>query len=243
MTTIEKYGEVEYTRGRDFFDPSENQHAHVTIVGCGGIGSFTAHALAKLGVPSLALVDFDVVEPHNVPNQLYTMEQVGELKAEALGDTITQTTHATISSHYYQLTEDGWFADEDVLHDAYTPPLHGVVVSALDNMAARAWLWQQVRMQYPVGCFIDGRLGGQNIVVYTANPVDLDDIKGYEATLHSDEEGLEQPCTGRNIIDVGYAMAALITRNVRGYYTGEDVPSIVFQDQENRTLTTSEWLL
>lgn len=236
--TMEVLGEIEYTRGRDFFDPSEHPNAHVTIVGCGGIGSFTAHALAKLGIPSITLVDFDVVEAHNIPNQAYTMEDIGLPKAVALAHALDQTTKADVSIIEAQIVDGG-------LDTGEAWPLGGIIISALDSMYARQMLWEQVRGQFGTSLLIDGRLGGQNIVVYTAIPVHMPDIAGYEATLISDdsEHILEQPCTGRNVIDVGYAMAAIITRHVRQHITNHEVPKITFQDQENMTLATSGWLL
>lgn len=241
MTTIETYGAVEYTRGRDFFDPLENEHSEVTIVGCGGIGSFAAHALAKLGLAKINLVDFDSVEAHNVPNQLFTINDVGTLKSEALANALEEHTRAEVYSFEGRVTADEGLVNED---GGQIPLGNGVVISALDSMEARANLWSLVRMRYTTPLFIDGRLGGQNVVVYAVNPVDLADIKGYEATLHSDEDGLEQPCTGRNVIDVGYTMAALITRLVRGHYADEALPKMVYQDQDQLTLATvDEWLL
>lgn len=240
--TIEVVGSIEYTRGRDFFDPADHPNAHVTIVGCGGIGSFTAHALAKLGIPSLTLVDFDVVEAHNIPNQLYDTSDLGHLKVERLAAFIEDTTHAEVRSVDGQIGPHGV-----VIHsgpgEGSTLPLSGIVISALDSMNARQMLWEQVRGQFGVSLLIDGRLGGQNIVVYTSIPVHMPDIEGYAATLHSDEDGLDMPCTGRNVIDVGYAMAAIITRHVRQHITNHEVPKITFQDQESMTLATSGWLL
>jgi hypothetical protein len=239
--SVEVYGEVEYTRGRDFFDPLENEHAHVTIVGCGGIGSFAAHALAKLGVPKLTLVDFDVVEAHNVPNQLFTMEHVGAKKSHALAEILSATTHAEVNAWDGAVNDTGWWDTENDQPWGFEP--QGVVVAALDSMEARMNLWSQMRLRWSVPLFIDGRLGGQNVVVYAADPRSLDDIRGYEATLHSDGEGLDFACTARAIIDVPYAMASIITRHVRRHFAGEDVENVVFQDQSTLSLTTSEWLL
>ncbi|MCS6885815.1 MAG: ThiF family adenylyltransferase [Acidobacteriota bacterium] len=43
--------------------------SHVTIVGCGAIGSASAEALARAGVGSLRIIDRDVVEPSNLHRQ------------------------------------------------------------------------------------------------------------------------------------------------------------------------------
>ncbi len=58
--------------------------ACVGIGGLGGLGSHVAHALARLGVGGLVLVDFDVVEPSNLNRQVYNTQQIGRPKADAL---------------------------------------------------------------------------------------------------------------------------------------------------------------
>jgi sulfur carrier protein ThiS adenylyltransferase len=56
----------------------------VGIAGLGGLGSAIAIALARVGVGSLILVDFDVVEPSNLNRQQYFLSQIGMPKVEAL---------------------------------------------------------------------------------------------------------------------------------------------------------------
>lgn len=58
--------------------------ARVGIAGLGGLGSAVAFHLARLGVGSLVLVDFDVVEVSNLHRQQYSIEHVGSPKTEAL---------------------------------------------------------------------------------------------------------------------------------------------------------------
>lgn len=58
--------------------------AKVAIAGVGGIGSFVAVSLARLGVANLTIVDFDKVEPTNLNRQSYFLEDLGEYKVEAL---------------------------------------------------------------------------------------------------------------------------------------------------------------
>jgi sulfur carrier protein ThiS adenylyltransferase len=60
----------------------------VGIAGCGGIGSTVAVALARSGIGSLVLVDFDVVEPSNLNRQHYFIDQIGLPKVTALADNL-----------------------------------------------------------------------------------------------------------------------------------------------------------
>jgi sulfur carrier protein ThiS adenylyltransferase len=60
----------------------------VGIAGLGGLGSVVAIALARSGVGTLILVDFDVVEPSNLNRQQYFTHQIGMPKAKALQESI-----------------------------------------------------------------------------------------------------------------------------------------------------------
>jgi sulfur carrier protein ThiS adenylyltransferase len=62
----------------------------VGIAGLGGLGSAVAIALARIGVGTLILVDFDVVEPSNLNRQQYFIHQVGMTKVEALRENLSK---------------------------------------------------------------------------------------------------------------------------------------------------------
>ena len=60
----------------------------VGIAGVGGLGSSVAIALARVGVGTLILADFDVVEPSNLNRQQYLIHQIGMPKVDALRDNL-----------------------------------------------------------------------------------------------------------------------------------------------------------
>ena len=62
----------------------------VGIAGVGGLGSAVAIALARIGIGTLILVDFDIVEPSNLNRQQYFVDQIGMSKVEALRDTLSK---------------------------------------------------------------------------------------------------------------------------------------------------------
>jgi bacteriocin biosynthesis cyclodehydratase domain-containing protein len=64
--------------------------AHVVIVGVGGLGTWTASALASAGVGTLTLIDDDRVELSNLNRQvLYRRADVGRRKAEVAAAALT----------------------------------------------------------------------------------------------------------------------------------------------------------
>lgn len=218
---------MDYTRQRDWFDP-DRTNASVTIVGCGGIGSFTALALAKLGVQRLTLVDYDVVEEHNIPNQLFGHGDLGLTKVRSLAD-ISDVLGG----------EAKWDCRDHRLQDGV--PLSDVVISALDSMHARKDLWELVKGKPQCRLFLDARLAGQAIVLYAVRPMNPDDQAGYEATLYSDKEAADDPCTARAVIDVGFAVASLLTRAVRKHYAREEPTPTTYWNQDTLNVYKGEW--
>lgn len=78
----------------------------VGIAGAGGLGSNCAVALARSGVGTLVLSDFDVVEPANLNRQYYFTNQVGMLKSNALKDNIARINpDITVIAHTEKLNE------------------------------------------------------------------------------------------------------------------------------------------
>lgn len=61
---------------------------NVAIAGLGGLGSNIAVALARAGVGTLHLIDFDVVDISNLNRQQYRIRDIGRKKTEALAEII-----------------------------------------------------------------------------------------------------------------------------------------------------------
>ena len=65
------------------------QNAHVALFGVGGVGSFTAEALARSGVGNITLVDNDKVSLTNLNRQLIALHStLGKYKTNVMADRI-----------------------------------------------------------------------------------------------------------------------------------------------------------
>jgi len=61
------------------------RHAHVCVIGIGGVGSWTVEALARSGVGTLTLVDLDEVCISNTNRQLHAVQgEYGKAKVEVM---------------------------------------------------------------------------------------------------------------------------------------------------------------
>jgi sulfur carrier protein ThiS adenylyltransferase len=79
----------------------------VGIAGAGGLGSNCAVSLARSGVGTLVIADFDKITISNLNRQYYFMEQAGQLKVSALKHNIEMIGSGTIVvSHKIRLDKE-----------------------------------------------------------------------------------------------------------------------------------------
>lgn len=62
--------------------------SRVAVCGLGGLGSHIAIMLARSGIGSLLLIDFDTIDASNLNRQSYYVSDLGRLKTEAIRDQI-----------------------------------------------------------------------------------------------------------------------------------------------------------
>jgi len=83
----------------------------VGIAGCGGLGSNCGVALARVGIGTLVIADFDVVEPSNLNRQYFFRDQIGTLKVDALALNIARIDPAVkIEKHAVTITPENIMA-------------------------------------------------------------------------------------------------------------------------------------
>jgi molybdopterin/thiamine biosynthesis adenylyltransferase len=78
--------------------------ARVCLCGAGAVGSNLADTLARQGVKSIRVIDRDRVEAHNTATQVYTSDDAGAFKVEALKDRIFRATGTEIEAVAKELT-------------------------------------------------------------------------------------------------------------------------------------------
>lgn len=91
------------SKSYEFFKP-EMLEGRVHIIGCGSVGSTVAENLSRFGVKDIVLYDFDKVEAHNIVNQMFTQEDIGKLKTEAVASYIRKI-NPDVS---LKLVNEGW---------------------------------------------------------------------------------------------------------------------------------------
>jgi hypothetical protein len=211
----------DYWRQLDLVTP-QDLNLPITIAGAGGIGSPTALALAKMGCSRLTVYDPDIVEAHNLPNQLYRLEDAARPKVEALREVIRAFTGLEIVAIPEAVSEQR---------------LQGLVISGVDSMAARRAIWNgAIRYRSHVELYIDARMGAEVCRIYSIRPADPDDVRAYELSLYDDAQATEDPCTAQAIIYNVFAISGLIANQVKKYAKGERFDREIIFDLKTMTL-------
>ena len=139
--TAESEGDVVYRTHRRFdraarlfSEPGLHRlmDSRVVIVGVGGVGSFTAEALARSAVGNLVLVDFDRVCVTNTNRQLHAMQgTIGKRKVDIMAERL-RLVHPT-----GQIEPRAQFYHADT-RDEILGGRVDFVVDAIDNLSAKA---------------------------------------------------------------------------------------------------------
>ena len=144
--------------------------AHVVVVGIGGVGSWTAEALARSGVAELTLVDLDHIAESNINRQIHALKTTkNQTKIEAMRDRI-----ALINPESKVNCIDEFVEQENWLQ--LMPATADAVIDACDQVKAKTAMAAFARANKQ--CFITvGAAGGKR----HAHKVDIDDLS---ATTH-----------------------------------------------------------
>lgn len=193
----------------------------ISIVGAGGIGSWTVLALAKMGCQDIMVCDYDTVGEENIGSQLYTTSDIDKKKVEALKDRLMSLTDVVIK------TQEGVFTEFDF-------DTSKILIAAVDNMITRRDLFNSYRKQDIV--FIDGRMGGNEINIFAFNLSDEKACAKYEKFLFTDEEADEIRCSERAVMYNTFVCGGLIASLVARIGNNQPYPFEQYIDLKNYDL-------
>ncbi len=148
------------------YDPARLNETKVLVVGAGALGQNVLMNLALTGIGSLGVVDFDEFEAHNATRSplFPSLEQVARLgaaKAVSVAESVRKRATARSATCWYSVSTiqslgDWPFAWADV------------VVSAVDNSAARAYLAERARLWAKP--MVEGGFSGQRFSAAVFGP-------------------------------------------------------------------------
>lgn len=115
---------MDLSKSYEYFQP-EKHADRIHIIGCGSVGSTVAYMLARIGITNFTLWDFDIVEPHNLANQMFRQQDIHKPKVDALLDIICEINPEIADCA--KLKPEGWKGQQ----------LSGYVFLCVDNIDLR----------------------------------------------------------------------------------------------------------
>ena len=206
---------MNFWRQQDIVDGDRLADLPITVIGAGATGSFIALALAKMGVHQITVYDDDTVEAHNLPNQFYQPAHLGWKKVSALFHLVQAFTGVEIVARPER------YVDQQT---------RGIVIVCVDQMDQRQRIWRSCRYRPDIPLFIDTRMGAEVAIVHAITPIDPEDVRHYEDTLHGSKEAFPARCTERAIVYTALGLAALVAGKVKKSVMGQPFHKTIVRD-------------
>lgn len=159
------------------------QHAHIAVIGIGGVGSWATEALARSGVKQITLVDMDHISESNINRQLHALSNtVGQSKVQAMCERIH-----LINSECQVHTIDDFITPENTV--SLLNNNVDLVIDASDQVSAKialaAWAIQSDKPMVTVGA-----AGGKKMA-HLVEIADLSDVT-HDPLLAQVRQGLRK---------------------------------------------------
>lgn len=152
-----------------------------------------------MGVGRLIVWDFDVVEDHNIPNQMYPKSAIGTFKVDAFKEMIESFSDTEVIAHNSEFCVDE-MDGADVLY------------LCVDSMSARASIHNEAK--HLVDYVIDTRMSGIMFDVIVLNE---------DSTFYSDDDVAPVPCTEKAIIYNVFGVSSIAARLLGDYANGKPI--------------------
>lgn len=129
VRSMDSWNRLELLVGKDAID--QLQSKTVAIIGLGGVGGYAAETLARSGIGTLILVDYDVIETTNINRQLIALHStVGQKKVDAWKKRIEE-----ISPHCKVILKDTFLSNENI--EEYLSESIDYMVDACDTISTK----------------------------------------------------------------------------------------------------------
>lgn len=219
----------------------EIQKARIIVAGIGGIGSNVAFQLARMIPANLTLYDDDVVEMVNMAGQLYSYNDIGKSKVDAIADMISRYTSMrqvlAIKDKFTSSKEPG-----------------DIMICGFDNMVARkvffnSWydnVQKKPKEERSKCLYLDGRLSMDTLQIFCLTGDDWYNIERYtKEFLFADYEAEETVCSMKQTTYLACMIGSLMVNFFTNFIGNQlnpvipyDLPFFTEYDAQNMLFKT-----
>ena len=177
--------EVSFLRHAGWFGPEDT--CQLNIIGVGATGSYIGLIAAKMGFHKFQVWDGDIVETHNLPNQIYDVCHVGEPKVNAFEEVLRR-----FNPRIEVMKHNKFFTSAE-----HKTSLEGPLILTVDTMSARKDIYDAFKLNWRVKKVYETRLGFDYGELNIINNLNTNELDGWMSTLRNDNEIPDGPCNLR----------------------------------------------
>lgn len=217
----------DFSRQANILNPEEfNRPIH--IIGAGATGSWVAFTLAKMGLNNITVYDFDEVGMHNLPNQMFGLNDIDKNKALSIRNIIRRFTGFNIKART-QKVEGG-------------QPLQGIVFMLTDTMKSRKDIYNMSIKNNPnIDLLIETRMDLRGGRIYAIDPKNRYMCKQYEETFYSDDEAEVSACgISQTVLPTALAITSHAIWKLLNYINGEPFSHETIMDLSNEIVFSQD---
>lgn len=189
---------INISRHSSIFNPAKHQEP-IHIIGAGATGSRLFSSLVELGFQDITVYDDDIVEIHNLANQLFSMEDLNKKKVDALNDWVNKKLGEGLKY--------GSFITDRLPNENYI--LDGYVFLLTDTMSSRKEIFDScLKDNDSIKRVIETRMASSYGNIFSFNPIKHGEQ--WVSTLIDDKDAEKSYCGSS--ISVG-ATASIIANH------------------------------
>lgn len=213
------------TRQEDIINTGRIRTQPIVIIGCGGIGSHLAIALARMGAANLTIIDPDLVSIENVNSQGFDMVDVGKSKVDAIKQKIIRATGTLVKT------------DKTYVNEAYVFPdgNEAIYVLAVDNMESRKVIAHKI--SNAMRLVINPAMGAEYLTIDTYKNTSAffeDWLVKFDKAWFTDDEAKPERCTAKATIYTTLLISGFICKIIKDEVMAEPyVKHISFDIRKN----------
>ena len=189
-----------FLRHAAFFGPEDANDSVLNIIGVGATGSWVGLLAAKMGWHNFRIWDLDLVESHNLPNQIYSPQHVGMKKVDAF--------EAVLKEFNSQVNVEKWdcFFESQLHKDL----LEDYVFVAVDSLSARKDIVDCCKNNIMIDQIFETQMGFKHATINCFSPIETSQIDSYLSLLKNDNEVQESACNERIITTLTSIVASSV---------------------------------
>ena len=215
----------------EFFNPNDHSNEEIHIIGVGAIGSHLVEMLVRMGFEDMHIYDFDEVTPHNLANQMYYSDQVGQTELNS----ISETKDFINPDCTLRLHPNGWVPGTR---------LSGHVFLAVDDIDLRRAIFEENKNNVNLVTLSDYRMGLMDAQHYFACARNDKDKMKFESTMQFSHEEAKastpiSACgTSLNVLPTVRLITALGIANWMNFCKGEKHRTMISMNTFNLDITS-----